>query len=42
MNEFKGIFISDDLLKENEERWKNKSFYKPKKNWRKVWEENHI
>ena len=28
------------LIKENEERWSSKSFYKPKKNWRKAWEEN--
>ena len=30
----------EDMLKENEERWSSKSFYKPKKTWRKVWEEN--
>lgn len=26
------------LIEENTERWKSKSFYKPKKNWKKVWE----
>ena len=28
----------EDMIKENEERWRSKSFYRPKKNWRKVWE----
>ena len=30
----------DDLIKENEERWSRKEFYKPWKNWRKIWEES--
>lgn len=27
-----------DLIEENERLWKTKSFCKPKKNWRKMWE----
>ena len=27
-----------ELLDENEKRWKMKNFYKPKKNWRKIYE----
>ena len=27
-----------DLITENENRWKVKNFYKPRKNWRAVWE----
>lgn len=28
----------EELIKENEERWKGKNFYSPRKNWRKIWE----
>ena len=28
-----------ELLDENERRWKMKNFYKPKKNWRKIYEQ---
>lgn len=28
----------DQLILENEERWQGKSFYSPRKNWRKIWE----
>jgi hypothetical protein len=28
-----------ELLDENEKRWKMKNFYKPKKNWRKIYEQ---
>jgi hypothetical protein len=26
------------LIRENEALWREKNFYKPKKNWRKLWE----
>ena len=26
----------EKLIEENEERWKSKNFYKPKKNWRRL------
>lgn len=28
-----------ELIDENERRWKMKNFYKPKKNWRKIYEQ---
>jgi hypothetical protein len=28
-----------ELLDENDKRWKMKNFYKPKKNWRKIYEQ---
>ena len=37
------IYLDDfieQLIQENTERWSRKSFYKPSKNWRKIWEEN--
>lgn len=39
------IFVRDyipDLLDENERLWKTKDFYKPKKQWRKQWNEIYI
>lgn len=30
----------DQLILENTERWSRKSFYSPRKNWKKIWEEN--
>lgn len=27
-----------DLISENERLWKTKNFYKPKKNWRKIYD----
>ena len=30
----------EEAIKENELRWKGKSFYKPKKKWRKIREES--
>lgn len=27
----------EEMLKENDERWKGKNFYKPRKNWKKIW-----
>lgn len=30
----------DQLILENAERWSRKSFYSPRKNWKKIWEEN--
>lgn len=31
-----------DLISENERLWKTKSFYKPKKNWRKIYEKERL
>lgn len=27
----------EEMLKENDERWKGKNFYNPRKNWKKIW-----